>query len=158
MKNEKKLIEYGGRWYTESDIIDALERNERLHEDNVSLAKDMSVLKCRIGGYMTSNSQCKKRVSELEKQVEGLKSECVHYAIMLGKANDYGKEADELNEQKAALIDSLNQQINSLSAAIGEANSKYKTLESNYAAAKAKTENLERELAWSKRPWWKRIF
>ena len=137
-KEKENVIEFGGRSYGKSDAQEILQRCDLLVTDNVALMKENKSLKFQIGGYITANKNLKRK---------------------LDKANAYGREADEMYNEKLTELDeckktilSLNSQITELNVRIGELISDNNTLKGD------RDDWKELYDFYLKMPWYRRIF
>lgn len=159
MKETKKEKELSEKLKMLQEDYDALKtERDGLVSGNSSLKETISHKNSEIGGYKASNAQYRQRVSTLMQTEKDLRSQMASLAERLGKAEAYGKEADEIIDAKVAVIDDLNKTIDALNAEIGERKVNYKELEGSYAIACSKIKDLQLDLEIAKRPWWKKFF
>lgn len=118
----------------EKDFQDTI---QTLKCDNEELGKEIISLKRQIGGYITANTNFKRRISSL---------------VKLNKEADemYEKKIAEL-EEKRRVMDGLTHQVRDLIAVKNE-------MEANLVAKDKAIADLETEIAQLKRPWYKKWF
>lgn len=85
-----------------------------LKKDNEEMGREIISLKRQIGGYKAANERYRKDLEKCKKEVY-----CLH--AELNKERAYGKEADELNEQKAQRIDTLEKALDDMTEQRGAA-------------------------------------
>ena len=105
------------------------------------MSKEIIALKSKIGGYKASNAAYRKRIDEYKAKLK-------EWENKYNKAMDYGKEADELNENKVAMIDGLKKQVANLEKCLNY------TEEALVDAATAK----ESQKGLLKKGWYRRVF
>ena len=113
------------------------ESEKKLQASYDELKKKYMDEKSKVGGYMTSNNNYKRQIAELR--------------LELQKANDYGREADEMLNGRIDEIDEKNRIIAGLQSQVVSLSEKIREKEASVDA-------MLNASARSKRPWWRRIF
>ena len=85
-----------------------------LKKEGEVMGREIISLKRQIGGYKAANDRYRKDLEKCKKEVY-----CLH--TELNKEKAYGKEADELNEQKAQSIDTLKEALDDMTEQRGAA-------------------------------------
>lgn len=110
---------------------------QTLKGDNEELGKEIISLKRQIGGYITANTNFKRRISRLV---------------------ELNKEADEMYEKKIAEIEEVRKLNDALTRQVRDIITVKNQLEANLAAKNKTIEELQSEIDYFKLPWWRRIF
>jgi len=143
---------------------------QTLKGDNQELMKENASLQRQIGGFKTSNANYKKQIADrdranskqknlYEKQLSDLHDE-------ISKTKAYAKEADELNESKAATIETLNTTVKEKDRVIAGLQSQIAELNKRIANNEKNIQDLtgERDVAIANYdyvcglPWYQRMF
>ena len=112
-----------------------------LEEENKSLRQENLSLKRRLGGYK----------GIVERTKRGLEHS-------LGKAIDYGKEADEIIESKIAIIDERDKEIAQLKNSLVDVEKKFEKMSRLVEDARMERDDIrERYDHYVNLPWYKRI-
>lgn len=85
-----------------------------LKKEGEVMGREIISLKRQIGGYKAANDRYRKDLEKCKKEVY-----CLH--AELNKERAYGKEGDELNEQKAQRIDTLEKALDDMTEQRGAA-------------------------------------
>lgn len=130
------------------------------------MGNEIVSLKRQIGGYKAANSRCCKDIEKYKEEVSRLHDE-------LDKEKAYGKEADELNEQKAQRIATLDDALKTAKAKIVELSEELDATNDALSVAREQVDLVSQnnkdlsdkicayqaQLDWyNNLPWYKKIF
>ena len=143
---------------------------QTLKGDNQELMKENASLKRQIGGFKTSNERYKKQAKNDALYVKHLQEEnqkaVSDLEVQLKYSRAYAKEADELNEQKAATIAELKNTVDEKDLVIAGLQSQIAELDKRIANNVKTIQDLtgERDVAIANYnyvcglPWYQRMF
>lgn len=89
-----------------------------LKKEGEVMGREIISLKRQIGGYKAANDRYRKDLEKCKKEAQ---EEVSRLHAELNKEKAYGKEADELNEQKAQRIDTLGKALDDMTEQRGVA-------------------------------------
>lgn len=163
-------IEIDGRSYNKAAVQSLLKRIDALQTSGQEMGEEIASLKRQIGGYKSSNERYKHQAKNDALYVKHLQEEnqkaVSDFESQLKDARAYAKEADELNEQKAAIIGELKNTVEEKDRVIAGLQSQITELNKRIANNEKNIQDLTGErdvvianydyvcgLPWYKRAW-----